>query len=174
MLQHHFTRFFLADEGAARQHAFTLVEIIIVVLLMGILATVSMPAIGAAAADMKLRAAARKLTADLNYIRNLAVTEGAEYGIVCSDTGYKAIKPVDGGMDDPSLEAIIHPLTRKAWVVDLAVDQITLAADFSDESKVTFDSTGAPSSAGTVVITLGKTAVTLEVEASTGRVSASQ
>ena len=168
MLQRHFARSFLSEGASNQRGAFTLVEIIIVVLLVGILAAASMPAIGAAATDMKLRAAARKLTAGLNYIRNQAITEGAEYGIACSATGYKAFKPAAG------LEAITHPLTHQPWVVDLSDDQITLAADFSDESKVTFDSTGAPDSAGQIVMTLGKISTTLTVEASTGRVSASQ
>jgi prepilin-type N-terminal cleavage/methylation domain-containing protein len=168
MLQRHFARSFLSEGASSQRGAFTLVEIIIVVLLVGILAAAGMPAIGAAATDMKLRAAARKLTAGLNYIRNQAITEGAEYGIVCSAAGYKAFKPGDG------LEAITHPLTHQAWVVDLSDDHIALAADFSDESKVTFDSTGAPSSAGQIVMTLGKISTTLTVEASTGRVSASQ
>ena len=174
MLRHHFTRSFPSESASNRRGAFTLVEIIIVVLLMGILAAASMPVIGAAAADMKLRATARKLAADLNYIRSLAVTEGAEYGIVYSATGYKALKPADGDMDDPGLEPITHPLTHRPWVVDLSDDQITLAADFSDESKVMFDSTGAPNAAGQIVMTLGKISTTVTVEASTGRVNASQ
>ena len=48
MLRCHFARSFLSEGASNRPGAFTLAEIIIVVLLMGILAAVSMPAIAAA------------------------------------------------------------------------------------------------------------------------------
>jgi len=152
--------------------SFTLVELVIVVLIVSILAAVGIPAIGEASADLKLRSTAQRLMADLNYARNLAITDGASYGISFSSDGYRVIKFVDTAILTSAANAVItHPLTRQPWVVSFAGDRTTVAAGFSGVSMMYYDSTGSPNAAGIAVLRHGGRAVTISVEAGTGRVT---
>jgi len=151
--------------------SFTLPELLIVVLIAGILATVGLPAITGAFADMNLRAAAQRLTADLNYIRNLAITEGGEYGFEFTAAAYRAFRLTEDGLDR---EAVFHPLTHRKWAVDLSADKIKLAPDFAGGAELYYDATGAPNPPGAVILATDGLAITLTVEAFTGRVTATQ
>ncbi|HUW32004.1 MAG TPA: GspH/FimT family pseudopilin [Planctomycetota bacterium] len=152
--------------------SFTLVELIIVVLIVSILAAVGIPAISEASADLRLRSAAQRLMADLNYARNLAITDGTSYGISFSGNSYRVIKFVDTSVLTSEANTVIaHPLSRQPWVVSFSGERTTCAADFSGGSIVYYDSTGSPNAAGTVVLRHGGLAVTVSVEAGTGRVT---
>ena len=166
----HSSSFIIHHSPAA---SFTLAELVIVVLIVSILAAVGIPAIGEASADLKLRSAAQRLMADLNYARNLSITDGTSHGIWFSGSGYRVIKFIDTS-DIGSAEntVIAHPLTRQPWVVSFGADRTTIAADFSDASVVYYDSSGSPNATGTAVLRHGGLAVTVSVEAGTGRVTA--
>jgi len=153
--------------------SFTLVELIIVVLIVSILAAVGIPAISEASADLRLRSAAQRLMADLNYARNLAITDGTSYGISFSGNSYRVIKFVDTSVLTSEANTVVtHPLSRQPWVISFAGDRTTMAADFSGATSVVYyDSTGSPNAAGTVVLRHGGLAVTVSVEAGTGRVT---
>lgn len=60
---------------------FTLIEIIIVVVILGIAAMIAVPMLSSAA-DMKVRAAANRIAADLDYAKGLAVTHQKGYAVV--------------------------------------------------------------------------------------------
>jgi MSHA pilin protein MshC len=161
-----------------RPRSFTLVELIIVVLLVGILAVVALPSVSGTLAHMKVRAAAKRLSADLNYVRNLAVTVGAEYGLAFTTTGYVVFKDSEEGSEEPGgangREVLTHPINHKPWSVNVSEDGVTLSADFGGDSEMYFDATGAPDSGGTVVLQSAGLTITVAVEPSTGRVTAQE
>jgi|GEM_PF-4823832 len=169
MRPHRFARAFL--HFALRRRSFTLPELLIVILITGILAAAGLPVITGAFADMSLRSAAQTMVADLNYIRNLAITEGAEYGFEFTATSYSAFKRTEDGLDR---EPVLHPLTHKTWAVDPSAAKIKLSADFSGAGELYYDATGAPNPPGKVVMAMDDLAITITVEASTGRVSATR
>jgi len=159
----------------ARTRGFTLVEVIIVVLIVAIIAVVGMPAVGDSFNQMKLRAAAKTLMADLNYVRNLAIADGREHGLVFSSTGYTAfLKTPPAGEEKAHVNVIEHPITHRQWKVSLSERSIALSADFDGGGTVTFDSSGTPGAAGSVVLRTGGGGIVVNVEAGTGRVSAQQ
>ena len=152
--------------------AFTLVEIVIVVLILSIVATAAVPALSEAFVDLKLRSVARTLMADLNYARNLAITEGVSYGLTFTGQGYSVIRFTDtADLDSASNEVIQHPMTRRAWTVNLASDRIGFQANFAGDTVFYYDATGSPTSAGRIVITQGGLSVSVVVDASTGRIT---
>ena len=63
-----------AQSAAAPAGGFTLVEILVVVVILGIAAAIVVPAISSTS-DLTLQAAARHIVADLEYAKNLAVTK---------------------------------------------------------------------------------------------------
>jgi len=155
--------------------AFTLVEVVIVVMIVAIVAAVGMPAVGDSFDQMKLRAAAKTLMADLNYVRNLAIADGREHGLVFSSTGYTAfLETPPAGEEEARVDVIEHPISHRPWKVSLSERSIALSADFDGGGSVTFDSSGTPGAAGSVVLRTGGGGIVVNVEAGTGRVSAQQ
>ena len=64
-----------------RFNGFTLVEIIVVVVILGIAALIAVPMFSGAA-DMQVRSAANRVAADLDYAKGLAVTHQKNYSVV--------------------------------------------------------------------------------------------
>jgi type II secretion system protein H len=156
-----------ASRTANRRGAFTLVELVIVVLLVSILATMAVPSVSEAFSDMQLRTCAQRTTSDIAHVRNLAVTNGEQRGIVFNSSGYSVVK-----LSANSREVMDHPIKHQAWTV--SESEVSFLADFDDESVLTFDGTGAPSSAGTVMLTSNGRTITITVQAGTGRTSVSE
>ena len=71
---------------ATRSGGFTLIEIIIVVVILGIAAAMAVPMFSGAA-DMQLRSAANRIAADLDYAKGLAVTHQQPFTVVFSTAG---------------------------------------------------------------------------------------
>jgi len=153
--------------------AFTLAELTIVVLIVAILAAVGLPAISESYSDISLRSSAQRLMSELSYARNLAITDGAKYGLSFSTTGYKVVKVTSANLDD-EFAAITSPVTHSPWNVSFAAERITLAASFAGHAIIWFDSTGAPNTSGSVVLTRTGRSLTVSVEALTGRTTVAQ
>jgi len=150
--------------------AFTLAELIIVVLIVAILAAAGVPALSGSFSDISLRSAAKRLMSELDYARGLAITDGSKYGLSFSATGYKVVKVVSQDLDE-DFAPITNPITHAAWNVDLSRERITLAASFAGRSIICFDSTGSPNAQGHVVLTLADRSLKVSVAAASGRVT---
>ncbi|MDD5459952.1 MAG: prepilin-type N-terminal cleavage/methylation domain-containing protein, partial [Phycisphaerae bacterium] len=61
--------------------AFTLVEIIVVVVILGIAAMLVIP-MGSSAASVQIRSAANTIAADIEYAKSLAITKGAVHSVL--------------------------------------------------------------------------------------------
>jgi len=123
---------------------FTLVEIMIVVVLLGIVSLLAIPMVSNAA-DMQVRAAANRIAADLDYAKGLAVTHQQSYSIVFSPSGESYTIQDEGGT------AIEHPVNPGSFVIDFSTDgnfsRVDLVdADFDSDmsNAITFDYLGSP------------------------------
>ncbi len=175
------------------QEGFTLFEIIIVILLMGIIATIVMPALQSGLESSKLSAAAQELTVALEYGQLAAMTSGGQTRVTI-DAGadsilverFKITGDIMGGgaqmsendIDTGTFVSMAHPYNRGANYSILFADEDRLkgvdisSATFGAGNSVTFDAFGKPSEGGTVILSTGVRQVTLTVDSLSGRVTA--
>lgn len=155
---------------AARGAAFTLVELVIVVALLGLVAAVALPEVSLIL-GANVEAAALQLRADLLLAREraLATRRATSVRFDPAGGGYTLYRddPADLVADDPIRHGIAHQRSLESGEfrgVDL------VSADFGGLPRVVFDPRGRPASAGTVVLAAGGTTRTLTVVADTGYV----
>ena len=170
------------DENRRDRNGFTLVEIIIVVVILGIAAMMAVPMLSSAA-DMQVRSAANRIAADLDYTKNLAITHQGRYSMVFDVSGESyEIREADG-------TSVKKPLTgESSFVVDFSTDsrlsQVNIvSADFDSDSSdtITFDYLGSPYSgttanplnSGRITLQANTFTLTVDVEPVTGYVTMS-
>jgi len=167
----------------AKQTGFTIVELMIVLVIIGVAAAIAVPMISSAG-SMQIRAAANMLAADLEYAKSAAISRGQYYSVVFDDSAetYQ--------IEDQSGTVIAHPVKKGFnYAVDFANDgrlsQVNIVdADFDGVSAVTFDYLGSPHSgtpasglsdlnSGEVTLQAGNTTKKVTVEPVTGFISVS-
>ncbi|MBL7214462.1 MAG: prepilin-type N-terminal cleavage/methylation domain-containing protein [Phycisphaerae bacterium] len=163
---------------------FTLVEIIIVVVILGIAAMIAVPMFSGAA-DMQVRAAANRIAADLDYAKGLAITHQKPYSVV-----FYASSEAYDIRDTTSDTVVDNPLRSGfAYTINLATDsnfdQVDIVnADFDSDGTdaITFDYLGSPYhgktadsanalNSGRVTLQAGNFTIYVDVEPMTGYVT---
>lgn len=175
-----------------RRAAFTLVEILAVVVIIGIAAGIIIPQISTRD-DMRAAAAARVLIADLIYAQNLAISNGAKVYVKFDVAGgkYTLLSTASSGGD----VAVNNPITGLTYTQQFGSasrdwQTVTInSADFDGDASnqnqytVAFDEIGAPYTfnyssnltsdltAGTIVLKCGQFTKTVRVTAATGEIT---
>jgi len=157
-----------------REGGFTLIEVVLVVILMGIIAAVAIPRFPT---FPKTGAVATKLTRDIRYAKELADRVQTMCGVYFIDSSsYRVFQ------DDDTSNATISPVSGKAMVVDLSgqFPGVTISQSFTN-ATLKFDSLGTPRDGhpadtplvGASNITVSGTGGnrTVTVEPNTGKVS---
>ena len=159
-------------------NGFTLVEIIVVVVILGIAALIAVPMLSSAA-DMQVRAAANRLAADMDYAKGLAVTYQKNYSVVF----YPASESYD--IRETAADVIVKNPVRpdQDYVVNFATDsnmsRVNIVNTDLTSDTVTFDYLGSPYTGGSPlnsgVITLQAEAFTIvvDIEPMTGYITIS-
>ncbi len=147
----------------ARRRAFTLMDVTITALIIGILAGVTSPRLLNTLDDISLQAAAQQVAADLRYARRLAKMRGKNQSVTftpASDT-YEL-----NGVSDLNRSSrpfiVVLPTVRYGAAID--------SAAFGVGSVVTFDMYGKPNNGGSVVVSRRGATKTVLVDATTGEV----
>jgi prepilin-type N-terminal cleavage/methylation domain-containing protein len=162
---------------ALSRAAFTLVEILIVILVLAIAAAIVIPNIGSAN-DSQAIAAATILQSDMEVARSMAMNTQVPHSVVFSADvqSYKVVANYGGGAYSSAV-AVSHPVikgklyeVRMSGLNGMSHVSVTSVA-FGGQPYVTFLSLGDPSAGGSVVLHAGLVTMTVSVEALTGIVS---
>lgn len=168
-----------------RQRAFTLIEILMVVVIMGIAAACVVPQLSSRD-DLKASAAARVVMADLIYAQNNAIAT-QQYQYVAFDIAHKKYSILKQW--SPQV-FVTNPITKNDYVTTFSTaatnamqDMSLVSANFDSQAGLAFDSLGAPYSVssdgtatalisqGSIVVQAGSDTLTITVEPYTGEIN---
>ena len=147
--------------------AFTLVELVITVLIIGILATVTIPRFGKSVTHFQLRSAAKQIIADLEYARQYAKKKGKSQAVVFTPAA--ETYELSGVADvNHSAQPYLVNLTKTPYPAELVA--VSFGPTGTD-STVNFDMRGNVDYGGSVVASVGSQQLTIVVNALTGKAS---
>jgi type II secretory pathway pseudopilin PulG len=174
---------------------FTLFEILIVSLMLGILTMLSWPQLSSALAQARLSGAAEEIVNALEFAQQKALSSGIETRVIIDDSAdnieVEKFTPThdllgsetelnESQVENAIFKTIDHPLKKGTNYTIVfadesrfkAVDIVT--ATFGAGNSVTYNPMGAPSSGGTVTLAYGNRQVFVSVDALTGKISVSE
>lgn len=131
-----------------RRHAFTLIELVIVLMILGIVAAAAAPRYQSALASYRADATVKRLAADLEMARRQAKRTSAGQTVEFYVVGDRYVFAGMADLDHPSQDYEVH-LDDPSYVASL------VSVDFNGNSDVTFNIYGQPDNAGTVTIQSG-------------------
>ncbi len=152
----------------SRRAAFTLVELLITIVILGIAATLVVPQL-ASSAGFEVQAAARTVMADLQFAQNDAIAHQAPRRVVF-DLNAQRYRVTDA--DGIALPSPTHGGTYEVRFGGASrfPDTQIAAVDFNGNPEVRFDALGTPSDGGTIELIAEGTRYRLTVVPLTGRV----
>jgi type II secretion system protein H len=160
---------------------FTLVEILVVVLILGIASAIIIPQIGSRD-DLVVSAAARVVMSDLIYAQNRSIATQKRHFVQFSGQTYTVMTR---DSDVQPLYAINHPVTKNTYAAtfgapNTGLERVALGTvNFGGQTIVAFDELGSPYSfdgstmtplinSGTIIVSAGVASLTISVEPYTG------
>jgi len=145
------------------RRAFSLVEMLLVLVIMAVMAAVAIPRFSSAEARHRVEAAARRVAADLDLARQRARAAGANRSVIFNPGAARYRLP---GVAHPD-----RPGSPDDYTVELGqapYGAAITAVDFGGDAAIVFDGFGTPDSGGSVTIRVGRYAQTVTVDAGTG------
>ena len=145
-----------------QRRAFTLIELVIVVLIMGIMAAAGVPRFVDSLSCHRVEAAAKRVLADLKLARSQAKQGSVNQSV--------QFTPSTDSYSLPGLDDMDHPARTYAVKLSDGPFQATIvSADFGGDAEIIFDGYGVPDSGGSVVLAVGGQQRTITVDATSGK-----
>jgi prepilin-type N-terminal cleavage/methylation domain-containing protein len=145
--------------GDEARRAFSMIELVIVILIMSIFSAVAAPKFLDSLLFHQVESAVRRVKADIDYARQRARLTSTTQTVTFTGSTYTV-----SGMKSLDLNSSTYTvnLTRTPYSLDSAT------ANFGGSQVLTFDGYGSPNSGGTVVLTAKAHQCTLTVDGVTG------
>lgn len=142
------------------RRAFSLIELVIVLAIIGILAAMAVPHFADAAIRNRIDIAAKRIAADLELARKHAIHSSTPQTVTFNGNGYEI-----SGMRDLDR-------STSSYKVDLSDEPYRAqirSADFDGDSEINFDTYGNADSGGTVVLQVARSHRTVKFDSETGQ-----
>jgi len=155
---------------------FTLVELLIVIVLLGIVGGLALPMLGDSK-QLQLREAARLLAADIEFTQNESIAHGDDPRMIKFDTANNQYWIAPASAPDTPITDIV---LQEPYLVSLGsgraagVGLVTIQSiDLSGDDELRFDAYGSPDQTGPATITLsaGTSTLTIQVAPGSGEVT---
>jgi prepilin-type N-terminal cleavage/methylation domain-containing protein len=147
--------------------AFSLIELIIVAVIIAMLASMAIPRFGNSIARQRADAAAKRISADLEFARRIAMTTSKSQ-TVSFDTTELSYRLV-------GLPHLDHPDQEyKNNLFEEPYSATGISTDLGGDAEVVFDMYGTPDSGGSVQVQVGEHYRTVTLDEVTGQPTISQ
>lgn len=160
-----FPFWFHPNRKAAQREGYSLIELVIVLLIVGILAAAAAPKYSHSLQSFRLEAAYHRIAGDVNFARRTA-QQNSSTQTIAFNVATNSYALVGASDIDRRSRTYQFSLGQNDYSCQL------VSADFGGSSNLTFDIHGRPQSGGTVVIQCGGTTRTLTIN-SVGQVTSS-
>lgn len=148
----------------ARSRGFSLVEVVIITVIIGILASVTLPRFWGSIAHHQAVAAGHRLEIDLTLARRNAMMTNVPQTVTFTVSS-----------NIYTLNGMAHPDNSEVdYAVNLAAEPYLanlISADVGGDTELIFDIYGLPDSSGLVVVRVGNHVRTVTVDAESGKAS---
>jgi len=153
-----------------REGGFTIVEIMTVVLIIGIIGMLALPAVNDFFTDEKIGSAADSVVTAIYYARNLAITTGEDHRVAFDTAAesFEVERRTGGTPPNETFATVQSPMTKRDYVVvfdnSAGAGGVDLySALFGSDQFVRFDQIGTPLNVGQVVVRYGGRQRTISV-----------
>jgi prepilin-type N-terminal cleavage/methylation domain-containing protein len=151
----------LVRRCAGTKAGFTFLELVIVVLILGIITMLALPAMNDFFRDETINAAVDAIVTAVYYARTLAITTRADHGVVfdAASNSFQVMRAV-GTPPDETYVTVEHPVTKRDYAVSFDDGPIgkgvdLYSAQFGLNQYVRFNNLGTPLDVGFVLVEYG-------------------
>jgi prepilin-type N-terminal cleavage/methylation domain-containing protein len=123
-----------------RRTAFTLIELLIVVIIMGIAAAIVVP-MTSQANPLRLQALARQVVADVMQVQSDSIALQRAHAITFSSTGY-VIAPITGSTVESGADVVVQRAVGGTGSQEYS--NMTISANTFFNNRLVFDAMGCP------------------------------
>jgi prepilin-type N-terminal cleavage/methylation domain-containing protein len=152
-------------KGLQRRTAFTLAEMVVVVLILSIMAVVSVPRYMGSLANYQAEAAARRIKVDLELLRQQARRSSATRTVTFDLANHTYTLANVISVDRPGQTTYTVNLQRSPYSARL------VSANCGGDTALAINGFGTPDSSATIVVQSGSVSRTITVEGTAGKVS---